>query len=115
MEHTGQENSYKFGPEMARKSIGSSGTRDPQCSAGEQDVPFSADLSAISFSVFIECRSCGIDNCFDIPCCRVELAIFRGSEDPIKCRGCHADMDTMLAYCGERVGPEIVRREGPKC
>lgn len=49
----------------------------------------------------------------DIPARRVELAMLRGSEDPVRCRNCHADMDTMTAYCGERVGSEIVRRKDP--
>jgi hypothetical protein len=40
--------------------------------------------------------------------------MFRGSEDPIKCKNCQADMDTMMAYCGERNGPEIVRQDDPK-
>lgn len=99
---------------MPGKSFGSSSTRDPQGGPWEKSVPISADLSAISFSVFIKCRSCGAHNCFDVPSCRVDLAMFRGSEDPIKCKDCHADMDTMLAFCGEQIGSEIVRREDPR-
>ena len=49
-----------------------------------------------------------------IPGRRVDLAIFRGSKDPVRCKNCQADMDTMTAYCGERVGGEIERREDPK-
>ena len=45
---------------------------------------------------------------------KVDLAMFRGSEDLIRCKNCQADMDTMTAYRGERVGSEIVRREDPK-
>jgi hypothetical protein len=53
-------------------------------------------------------------NCFeDIPPRRADLAMFPGSENPVKCKGCHVDMDTMPAFCGERVGLEIVRRPDP--
>jgi hypothetical protein len=45
---------------------------------------------------------------------QVDLAVLRGSKDPIKCKACHADMDTLLAYCGERVSSEIVRFEDPQ-
>jgi hypothetical protein len=43
-----------------------------------------------------------------------DLAVFRGSEDPVKCKSCGHDMDTMTAFCGEMVGSEIVRRADPK-
>jgi hypothetical protein len=72
------------------------------------------ELNARSISVFIRCRACGTQNCFeDIPPRRADLGMFRGSENPVKCKGCHADMDTMLAFCGERVGLEIVRHPDP--
>jgi hypothetical protein len=65
--------------------------------------------------VFIKCHKCGYQNCIDdIGVHRVDLALFRGSEDPVKCRNCQADMDAITAYCGEQVGSEIVRREDPK-
>ena len=50
----------------------------------------------------------------EIPVTRVALAVFRGSEEPAKCRHCGAAMDTMLAYCGEPVDAKTVRREDPK-
>ena len=66
-------------------------------------------------NVFIECRKCGNQNRIDgIALNRADLALFRGSEDPIRCKVCQADMDTMTAYCGEQVGSEIVRHEDPK-
>jgi Zn ribbon nucleic-acid-binding protein len=66
-------------------------------------------------NVFIECRNCGHQNRIDdIPVRRADLAVFRGSEDPAKCRNCQSAMDTMTAYCGEQVGSEINRREDPK-
>jgi hypothetical protein len=66
-------------------------------------------------NVFIECPKCGNQNRVDgIPLNRADLALFRGSEDPIRCKVCQTDMDTMTAYCGEQVGSEIVRREDPK-
>ena len=65
--------------------------------------------------VFIKCPKCGDHNCIDgVAPLRVDLAVLRGSEDPIKCKECQADMDTMTAYLGERVGSDIVRREDPK-
>jgi len=65
-------------------------------------------------NVFINCPWCGHQNCIDVvPPYRVDLALFRGSEHPVKCTECQADMDTMKAYCGERVGSEIVRRDDP--
>ena len=70
--------------------------------------------NALPFSVFIQCRTCGSENCFaDIPARRNDLAMFRGLENPVTCKGCHADMDTMLAFCGERVGIDIERRPDP--
>jgi hypothetical protein len=73
------------------------------------------EQDARSISVFIRCRACDTQNCFEeIAPHRVDLAMFRGSENPVKCKGCHADMDTMLAFCGERVGSEIVRCSDPE-
>ena len=40
--------------------------------------------------------------------------MLRGSEDKLKCDGCHAEMDPMTAYCGERIGSQIVWRKDPK-
>lgn len=66
-------------------------------------------------NIFIHCRKCGKQNCFyDVPVTRTGLAVFRGSEHREKCKGCHMPMDTMAAYCGERKGEEIERREDPK-
>jgi hypothetical protein len=66
-------------------------------------------------NVFIKCPKCGVQNCIEgIRPRRVDLALFRGSEELVKCTNCHADMETMKAYCGERVGSEIVRRDDPK-
>ena len=66
-------------------------------------------------NVFLNCRRCGHPNRIDgIPANRTALALFRGSEDPVKCKSCGAGMDTMLAYLGELVGSEIVRRDDPK-
>jgi hypothetical protein len=48
--------------------------------------------------------------CFDIPPRRVDLALARGSEDPIKCQECLGDMVMMLADGGARIGSNIVRR-----
>ena len=69
----------------------------------------------LSMNVFIKCPECGHPNCLDeIRPTRTELAILRGSEEPIRCKNCQADMDTMTAFCGERVGSEVVRRDDPK-
>jgi uncharacterized Zn finger protein len=66
-------------------------------------------------NVFINCSGCSNRNCFDeIALTRADLAMFRGSEEPVRCKKCGAAMDTMTAYCGERVGLEIMRREDPK-
>jgi hypothetical protein len=66
-------------------------------------------------NVFLECRKCGHQHCIDgVPPRRVDLALFRGSEHPMPCAACKADMDTMNAYCRERVGSKIIRREDPK-
>jgi hypothetical protein len=66
-------------------------------------------------NVFIRCPKCGNQNRIDdIRPRRVDLAVFRGSEDTVRCKKCQADMDTMTAYCGEQVGSEIVRHEDPK-
>jgi hypothetical protein len=67
-----------------------------------------------ALSVFIRCRKCGTPNRFEsVRARRTDLALFRGSENPEKCKGCGADMDTIGAFCGERVGVEIVRRPDP--
>jgi hypothetical protein len=66
-------------------------------------------------SIFIRCRACGTQNCFEgIPIRRVDLDAFRGSENGMKCKGCHAYMDTMSAFVGERVGVGIERRPDPE-
>ena len=66
-------------------------------------------------NVFIKCPTCLHENCFEeIPASRSDLAMFRGSEEPIKCRSCGANLDTMRAYIGERAGAYILRREDPK-
>jgi hypothetical protein len=66
-------------------------------------------------NVFIKCPKCGHQNRMDgITALRADLAMFRGSEDPVRCKQCQADMDTMTAYCGEQVGSEITRREDPR-
>jgi hypothetical protein len=80
----------------------------------EEDEP-DLDAEATFYKVYIRCRKCGTPNSFeDIPPRRVDLALFRGSEDPIiKCRSCHADMDTMTAFCGEQVDSEIIHHHDP--
>ena len=66
-------------------------------------------------NIFLKCRKCGHQHCRDGgPARRIDLALFRGSEHPMKCENCGADMDTMRAYCGERIGSEIIRHEDPK-
>jgi hypothetical protein len=66
-------------------------------------------------NVFIKCPKCGHQNKIPgIGPSRIDLAMLRGSEDPVRCNKCHADMDTMTAYCGERIGSEIMRLEDPK-
>jgi hypothetical protein len=100
---------------MSRISqFGPSSTPDAQNRPREASAPAAPNLSAISFGVFIKCREYGTQNCFDVPPVRMELVRFRGLDDPIKCKGCHADIDSMLAYCGERIGSEIVRHEDPR-
>jgi hypothetical protein len=42
------------------------------------------------------------------------LLYFRGSENPVKCKKCHGDMDAMRAYCAERVGSYIVHHRDPR-
>jgi hypothetical protein len=72
-------------------------------------------LDPRAISVFIRCPTCGTENCFeDIPTRRVDLALFRGSAHVATCKGCSDEMDTMGAYCGERVGVEIERRPDPE-
>ena len=39
--------------------------------------------------------------------------MLRGSQNPVKCTKCHGDIDTMLAYCGERIGSYIVHHRDP--
>jgi hypothetical protein len=71
--------------------------------------------SAIPVKVFIECPKCKHQNCIeDLPCYWLDLAIFRGSENPVQCANCKADMDTMTAYCGERIDSGIEKRPDPK-
>jgi hypothetical protein len=71
--------------------------------------------SAVPVSIFLKCRKCGPQNCFtDVPVTRVDLAMFRGSEERVKCRGCGASVDTMGAYVGARAGGEIARRPDPE-
>jgi hypothetical protein len=88
--------------------------------AKEDDYENEYEIGSISptasINIYIRCRTCGSQNCFkEITPHRTDLAIFRGSENPIiKCKSCHADIDTMTAFCGERVGSEIVRRNDPK-
>jgi hypothetical protein len=71
---------------------------------------------ARAVKVFIKCRKCGVHTCFDeIPLKRIDLALFRGSEDRIvKCDVCHADMNKVAAFFGKRVGSEIVRQKDPE-
>ena len=65
--------------------------------------------------IFVRCPECAHQNHFpEIPVKWVDLAMFRGSEHPVKCKKCGAAMDTMTAYVGERSGSEIVRVEDPK-
>jgi hypothetical protein len=82
----------------------------------ENESEISSTSPTASINVYIRCRKCGMPNCFEnIPPRRTDLAIFRGSENPtIKCKSCHADMDIVTAFCGERVGSEIVRCGDPK-
>jgi DNA-directed RNA polymerase subunit RPC12/RpoP len=69
----------------------------------------------LPMNVFIKCPKCGHQSCLDeIHPNRTGLAMLRGSEEPIRCRNCHANMDTMGAFVGEQVGSEIVRRDDPK-
>ena len=66
-------------------------------------------------NVFIKCLKCGHQNRIEgLALNRVDLALFRGSEDPIRCKVCQADMDTMTAYCGERIDSGIEKRPDPK-
>jgi ribosomal protein S27E len=66
-------------------------------------------------TVFIKCRKCEhVNRFYGINDTRADLAMFRGSEFPVKCKQCGADMDTMTAFCGEMVGSEMVRRDDPK-
>ena len=69
----------------------------------------------VSLNVFINCPKCSHRNCLEeIRPIRVDLAVFRGSEERVRCKNCGAAMDTMTAYIGERVGSEIVRHQDPK-
>jgi hypothetical protein len=100
-----KSHSWPISEREARKRI---------CPMEERKVAEPAsDLRAIS--VFIRCPACGTENCFeDIPTRRVDLALFRGSAHVTKCKGCSDEMDTIGAYCGERVGVEIERRPDPE-
>ena len=65
--------------------------------------------------IFIKCPKCKLVSCVDgVLAVREDLAMFRGSEHPIKCKGCQADIDTMTAFCGERTAAGVERREDPK-
>jgi hypothetical protein len=81
----------------------------------ERELDTSKEESLSSYAVYIRCPKCDTPNCFkEIPPRRVDLAIFRGSENPIiKCCACEADMDTMTAFRGEKVGTEVVHRRDP--
>jgi hypothetical protein len=89
--------------------------RNPRDEWQDED-DLSAAISPEDLQVFIRCRTCGLCNRFEeIPARRVDLALFRGSEDPVvKCKGCQADMNTTTAFCGEQVGSEVLRRMDPK-
>jgi hypothetical protein len=67
-------------------------------------------------NIFIRCRNCGVDNPFpEIPLRRIDLALFRGSEERIvKCPACYADMNKVTAFVGKKVGSEIVRQKDPQ-
>jgi LSD1 subclass zinc finger protein len=65
--------------------------------------------------IFIRCPKCSNHTYFDgIPAARVELVLLRGSEEPVRCKHCQTDMDTLTAFHGERIGSDIVRREDPE-
>jgi hypothetical protein len=65
--------------------------------------------------VFLKCHRCGhVHRMDEVSLTRVDLALFRGSEETIKCKSCQAEMDTMLAFCGEQIGSELRRRDDPK-
>jgi hypothetical protein len=52
---------------------------------------------------------CGLHNRVDgVPPKRSDLAFLRSSEESSKCRNCEAEMDTMTAFVGERVGKDTV-------
>jgi hypothetical protein len=60
-------------------------------------------------NVFIQCHKCGDQNCIEsVPPRRVDLAVFRGSMELLKCKGCRADLNPGAAYCGVRVEGKIV-------
>ena len=66
--------------------------------------------------VFIKCPKCEKYNCIrEVTPQRMELALFRGSEDPVRCLFCGAEMDTLTAFCGEQEGSgsEVVRHDDP--
>ena len=65
--------------------------------------------------VYLKCHRCSeVHRMDDVPPTRVDLALFRGSEETIKCKSCQAEMDTMLAFCGEQIGSEVWWRDDPK-
>jgi hypothetical protein len=67
-----------------------------------------------SVDVFIQCPKCKHQNCIEgLPRNWLDLAIFRGSEESVKCASCKADMDTMTAYCGERIGSWVDKCPDP--
>jgi hypothetical protein len=70
---------------------------------------------AIPVKVFIECPKCEHQNRIeDLPVNWLDLALFRGSEEHVQCANCKAHMDTMTAYCGERIDSRIEKRPDPK-
>lgn len=67
-----------------------------------------------ALKIFIKCSRCGYHTSFPaIPIAKVDLAMFRGSENPTKCKNCETNLDTLAAFCGKQVGSEIVRLEDP--
>lgn len=81
------------------------------------ETPALLKCLSVIVRVFIKCPKCGKYNCIrEVMPQRVELALFRGSEDPVKCISCGAEMDTMTAFCGmqESSGSEVVRHQDPE-
>ena len=62
---------------------------------------------SICLRVFIKCPKCGKYNCIrEVMPQRIGLALFHGSEDPVKCLFCGAAMDALTAFCGLPVQAE---------